>query len=135
MLYFVAWLIAFESVEASGWVSVAAAALAVLLFITAIPDRNYWALLVAVTLLGASVALFALRQARVNVMDESGPLLGIGVLFFLAEAPFVWFAWVKTPVLPSNPNKCRNCGYLLYGLTEARCPECGTPCDWFPPPR
>ena len=22
--------------------------------------------------------------------------------------------------------RCRQCGYVLYGLTEARCPECGT---------
>jgi len=24
---------------------------------------------------------------------------------------------------------CRTCGYPLHGLTEARCPECGTPFD------
>lgn len=29
------------------------------------------------------------------------------------------------------PNKCVKCGYLLYGLTEPRCPECGKP---FAPP-
>ncbi len=24
---------------------------------------------------------------------------------------------------------CQSCGYNLYGLTEPRCPECGTPFD------
>jgi len=26
-------------------------------------------------------------------------------------------------------NQCLNCGYNVTGLTEARCPECGTPCE------
>lgn len=37
-----------------------------------------------------------------------------------------WFAWTV-----SRHNiaglQCRTCGYNLYGLREARCPECGTP--------
>ncbi len=28
-----------------------------------------------------------------------------------------------------NRNQCVACGYNLYGLTEPRCPECGTACD------
>jgi len=27
-----------------------------------------------------------------------------------------------------RPGFCRKCGYNLHGLTENRCPECGTPC-------
>lgn len=30
---------------------------------------------------------------------------------------------------PETAPHCMNCGYLLYGLTENRCPECGTPFD------
>lgn len=26
-----------------------------------------------------------------------------------------------------SADRCRKCGYLLYGLPEPRCPECGTP--------
>lgn len=26
-----------------------------------------------------------------------------------------------------DPNRCRKCAYLLHGLPEPRCPECGTP--------
>jgi hypothetical protein len=40
-----------------------------------------------------------------------------------------------------DTSHCRNCGYNLYGLTENRCPECGTPfqqpfirCTDSPPP-
>lgn len=28
---------------------------------------------------------------------------------------------------PPNPGVCEKCGYNLTGLTEPRCPECGTP--------
>ncbi len=31
------------------------------------------------------------------------------------------------PVVRRLEGKCARCGYLLRGLTEARCPECGTP--------
>jgi hypothetical protein len=27
--------------------------------------------------------------------------------------------------LPSRQPRCRRCGYILRGLTEPRCPECG----------
>ncbi len=30
----------------------------------------------------------------------------------------------------SNRGECENCGYLLRGLSEPRCPECGTPFRW-----
>lgn len=26
---------------------------------------------------------------------------------------------------PDNETRCRKCGYILRGLTEPRCPECG----------
>ncbi|MGD8452749.1 MAG: hypothetical protein PVJ57_13095 [Phycisphaerae bacterium] len=29
---------------------------------------------------------------------------------------------------PPEPHRCRGCGYLLIGLTEPRCPECGRVC-------
>ena len=30
---------------------------------------------------------------------------------------------------PLLPGRCRNCRYDLHGLSEPRCPECGTPFD------
>jgi hypothetical protein len=35
-----------------------------------------------------------------------------------------------SPIEYAGPPHCRNCDYNLKGLTEPRCPECGTP---FPP--
>ena len=34
-------------------------------------------------------------------------------------------AWARPPRFKTHTWVCAGCGYLLYGLTEPRCPECG----------
>ncbi len=43
---------------------------------------------------------------------------------FLAAALPTLLVWRFVPKFPCG--HCRRCGYNLKGLTEARCPECGT---------
>ena len=43
---------------------------------------------------------------------------------FLAVAVLTLLVWRFMPKFPRG--HCRRCGYNLKGLTEARCPECGT---------
>ena len=43
---------------------------------------------------------------------------------FLAVAVPTLLVWRFVPKFPRG--HCRRCGYNLTGLTEARCPECGT---------
>jgi hypothetical protein len=38
------------------------------------------------------------------------------------------FEWDE--VVPLRDSRCAECGYQLHGLTEPRCPECGTPFSW-----
>lgn len=39
-------------------------------------------------------------------------------------------AWKMAPVgRPEEETRCRNCGYMLIGLRDPRCPECGEPFD------
>lgn len=44
------------------------------------------------------------------------PALSIGVYLTLDHL------WTRTP---DAETRCRQCGYILRGLSEARCPECG----------
>ena len=50
-----------------------------------------------------------------------GVLVAIGVGAAVAR-------W-RYKVPPDSEPRCETCGYLLRGLPEARCPECGTPFD------
>lgn len=37
--------------------------------------------------------------------------------------------WIAQHREREKPPRCAKCGYLLFGLTEPRCPECGEPFD------
>jgi hypothetical protein len=56
------------------------------------------------------------------------PVLIIGGLYTLACIPLTIWAWFE-PSKERSPWVCAGCGYLLRGLTEPRCPECGTAFD------
>lgn len=57
----------------------------------------------------------------------------IGPIYFVASLVFVLLAvgtvgalrGIRRVGVPPDPRACRSCGYLLVGLTENRCPECG----------
>jgi hypothetical protein len=56
------------------------------------------------------------------------PFLIMGILYVVAITPLTVLAWRKPPHA-RPPWECQVCGYLLYGLSEPRCPECGTEFD------
>ena len=52
----------------------------------------------------------------------------IGVFAFITYATFLFGLWVGGRRRPRvRPGHCIRCAYNLTGLTEPRCPECGTP--------
>ncbi|MBP7937183.1 MAG: hypothetical protein KA354_21270 [Phycisphaerae bacterium] len=57
--------------------------------------------------------------------EAKEPFLWMGAAFIVLVVPLFTAAW-KIPPSPA-PYECARCGYLLYGLAEPRCPECGTP--------
>lgn len=42
-----------------------------------------------------------------------------------AAACFGWLLLWLSHERPDNETRCRQCGYILRGITEPRCPECG----------
>lgn len=81
-------------------------------------------------------AMFGLLVALIGVTGWSPseaqyPFLWIGAVYVGTIIPLSVHAWRGAPPT-HHPFECRKCGYLLYGLTEPRCPECGTP---FEPPK
>ncbi len=52
------------------------------------------------------------------------------LLVLLGGAPLAPLAaWFLYRNRKEVAGRCRSCGYNLHGLTEPRCPECGTPFD------
>jgi hypothetical protein len=84
-----------------------------------------------------------LLATLVNVLEWSPdrarhPFEVTGSGFTIAIAVATWFAIRNVP-RGSEPWTCSRCGYLLYGLVEPRCPECGQAFDpaefaGLPPP-
>lgn len=60
--------------------------------------------------------------------DAHLPFAIMGFLYTAGTLPLV-FRSTRRARATYDPWKCARCGYLLYGLTEPRCPECGTPFD------
>ena len=51
------------------------------------------------------------------------------VLFAIAALPIalslIWFEGLPKPRTGADETRCRKCGYILRGISEPRCPECG----------
>ena len=53
----------------------------------------------------------------------------LGLLVFATAVPILFLTgipWIRR-ILRHRSQRCIRCGYDLHGLTEPRCPECGTP--------
>lgn len=69
----------------------------------------------------------------VNLLDWSPhqaqvPFLIMGALYMIGMV-FPGFVALRKLPKSRSPWECQTCGYLLYGLSQPRCPECGTGFD------
>ncbi|MCG3126562.1 MAG: hypothetical protein CHACPFDD_01409 [Phycisphaerae bacterium] len=98
----------------------------------------------AVNPLDAEQCTAALQAAGVRAVTVGEVLTSaVGGLPALTPMIEVWVpdeAWEQAreivEQLPpmSTGRKCPHCGYDLRGLPASRCPECGEPFGWTPPP-
>jgi hypothetical protein len=86
------------------------------------------------TLIGlAYCAMCIFLIALVNILDWSPeravhPFEAMGLVFDCAIAAATFYVLRHPPPI-TEPWTCAGCGYLLYGLPEPRCPECGRAFD------
>lgn len=59
-------------------------------------------------------------------------LIGVA-LFVISVYGFTKWPTKKQLLEQLSPHNCRKCGYNLFGLSEKRCPECGTSFEQSPP--
>ncbi|MGE5608011.1 MAG: hypothetical protein ACM359_02050 [Bacillota bacterium] len=84
------------------------------------------------------VAICILFASLVNILSwgpnaAREPFMLMGAIYTMLMAPLSWLVGRAVPELRQF-GACTHCGYLLYGLREPRCPECGQPFDpsWLP---
>ena len=85
-------------------------------------------------LLAASTAVLTGVVAVLIAGNERPGLPGLVGTAFGSGAFFVCPAVIMSKVVHrwrrvAGPDRCYGCGYLLIGLTESRCPECGQSFD------
>jgi hypothetical protein len=87
--------------------------------------------------LGGHFTLLAAGELAKLVIPESlyasalANLLSLGIqagslaLIPCGLAVLVLVVWLWPRLAPDGHTRCGNCGHILKGLTEPRCPECG----------
>ena len=69
-----------------------------------------------------------LKEAMWPVLGRIGSVaLGYFAIPCCAGIIFYHLITQKSQIIPMKETLCRRCGYILRGLTEPRCPECGEP--------
>lgn len=77
--------------------------------------------------LSAWIAVECIFEDVIDLMaDEETAAVLFALGYTAVSAPFAIRFWAR-PIAAHDPWRCRQCGYLLRGLRNARCPECGTP--------
>src|SRR5215510_3649348 len=81
--------------------------------------------------LAALASFSCMRLSQIPFAKNLADILS-GEVFFsmMAAVPALMAAWITRPSQwydDDNTKPCASCGYNLNGLTEPRCPECGTP--------
>lgn len=123
------WIASFADAEAMPACAFLALVVGVVMLGLGLHGRYRWAAVLGAThvvLCGYLVALIALFQWTPD--QARNPMLIHGMICLALLVPLSIHTWRAAPQ-DAHPGQCRTCGYLLYGLTEPRCPECGTPFD------
>lgn len=129
LVYVVAWLSCWASAEAAAVIGLVGVGASLVLIILSIIERYAWGWRLGAANCGLYLLLFMLVViARLGPEEAQIPFLSIGGAYLAAVAPFTVRAWRHGPE-KQHPMMCVKCGYLLYGLTQPRCPECGTSFD------
>jgi hypothetical protein len=71
-----------------------------------------------------SLALLAIG-ASILVVSSGAPTLVGGVILFGCVWMYVYEYMYSGKVETLNETRCRKCNYILRGISEPRCPECG----------
>jgi hypothetical protein len=91
--------------------------------------RYRWAMVLGASHIGICVVFVAMvNLARLSPRSAYVPFLVVGLPYVVGQA-VATVAAVRRMPREEQPWVCEGCGYLLVGLSEPRCPECGREFD------
>lgn len=125
----VAWLLLFVVVENVLFTGPILFALGIALIVGSWPIRFWWGGMLGAMHCGICALLVMLvNLLRLSPGTAKAPSIVMGAVYLVSALPLAAFAYCNIPA-EHDPSRCVKCGYLLYGLSEPRCPECGTAFD------
>lgn len=81
------------------------------------------------TLFGAVVSgIVRLVSLMLGLANYYNPMAFLNVVYCIGASMALVACWKKTGLA----GRCQQCGYLLRGLPQPICPECGTPAEHVP---
>lgn len=91
-----------------------------------------WFWRVALLSAAAGAGCFALFVGLINLARSGqvgtavgGMIFGFALSFMPCLLAIVFFRRLAPKTWGDRETRCRNCSYILRGITEPRCPECG----------
>jgi hypothetical protein len=101
------------------------AALGAVVIVLGRVGRYGWAVALGASHLAICVTFVAMvNLARLSPRSAYVPFLCVGVPYVIGLTAATVWASRRMP-RRERPWECEGCGYLLVGLSEPRCPECG----------
>jgi hypothetical protein len=124
--YAFGWLCCFEDAEAMAVFTLVAAGMGISAAIIGLSVHYYWACVPAVIQIGSWLTGAVIVKVYDLSPDEAQqPFIIAGAFVLVALVVVTFLAVRKAPRTPRSPWLCSECGYLLVGLDQPRCPECG----------
>jgi hypothetical protein len=78
----------------------------------------FWRILIPLIVLQLYTILFGIPDPLSTLVFTTIPAL-LGILIYAG------LTWRYGPIRIDPETRCRKCGYILRGISEPRCPECG----------
>ena len=73
--------------------------------------------------LKSNISVWFDRAGYYNAQLITGLLFSVPAIVLA----ILFYRWLSLRVAPYGETRCRKCGYILRGLSEPRCSECGEP--------
>lgn len=128
----IGWVACLKDIDTAVMLGLLDGLLGLILIVVGLIARYRWAWAIGLAHLVLPFAMFGLVALfNMGPLQARPAFLRADAVFLVVMVPLSIIACLRGPAIRAfkHPGLCGRCGYPLHGLTEPRCPECGTPFD------